>query len=80
MRAIFYWLRLFVAVVVLSLGMAALKATSFNGQYYVPLSEFARANGFSLTSPRGGGEAVLVNKNGVRLVFDVNSAQAQIAG
>jgi N-acetylmuramoyl-L-alanine amidase len=80
MRAIFYWLRLFVAAAVLSMGMAALKATSFNGQYYVPLSEFARANGFSLSNPRGGGEAVLVNKSGVRLVFDVNSVQAQIAG
>jgi N-acetylmuramoyl-L-alanine amidase len=80
MRLIFNGLRLFVAVTVLVMGMPAVKATSFNGQYYVPLAEFARANGFSLTSVRRGDEAVLTNKNGVRLVFDVNSAQAQIAG
>ena len=58
----------------------AVKAVSFNGQYYVPLSEYARANGFSLSSLRSGDQAVLTSKNGVRLVFDVNSAQAQIAG
>jgi N-acetylmuramoyl-L-alanine amidase len=80
MRVIFNGLRLFVAVTVLVMGMPAVKATSFNGQYYVPLAEFARANGFSLTSVRRGDEAVLTNKSGVRLVFDVNSAQAQIAG
>jgi N-acetylmuramoyl-L-alanine amidase len=80
MREIFYWLRLFVAATVLSVGTPALRATSFNGQYYVPLAEFARANSFSLTSLRRGDEAVLTNKNGVRLVFDVNSAQSQIAG
>ncbi len=53
-------------------------AASYNGQYYVPLSEFARANGFSIDTPRQG-EAIVTGKY-QRLVFDVNSAQAQING
>ena len=80
MRAIFYWLRLFVAVAILATGATPLNATSFNGQSYVSLAEFARANGFSLTSLRSGDEVILASKSGMRLVFDVNSAQAQIAG
>jgi N-acetylmuramoyl-L-alanine amidase len=80
MRAIFDWLRLVVAAAILVMVTPAVKAVSFNGQYYVPLAEFARANGFALTSQKSGAEAVLTSKSGVRLVFDVNSAQAQIAG
>ncbi|HUE35799.1 MAG TPA: N-acetylmuramoyl-L-alanine amidase [Candidatus Acidoferrum sp.] len=66
------------AVAILALAMPG-HAAYFNGQYYVPLEEFARANGFSLISVKRGDEAVLTNRN-VRLVFDVNSAQAEIAG
>jgi N-acetylmuramoyl-L-alanine amidase len=75
--------RSIVAAIVLALGIFSgaqfLSATSFNGQYYVPLADFARANGFHIYSPRAG-EDVLVNKGDLRLVFDVNSAQSQIGG
>ena len=70
--------RLAVAATVLAMA-TPMRAAYFNGQYYVPLEEFARANGFSLMSLKRGDEAVLTNRN-VRLVFDVNSAQAEIAG
>ncbi|HTR43854.1 MAG TPA: N-acetylmuramoyl-L-alanine amidase [Pseudomonadales bacterium] len=80
MRAILFLIRLTVMAAVLAVGLPVVKAVSFNGQYYVPLAEFARANGFSMASVRRGEEVVLVSKGGARLVFDVNSAQAQIAG
>jgi N-acetylmuramoyl-L-alanine amidase len=66
---------------VLAAGMfgARVSAATFNGQYYVPLTEFARANGLSVTSLRQGAEDVLTGR-GTRLVFDVNSAQSQIDG
>ena len=60
-------------------GAQFLNAASFNGQYYVPLADFARANGFHISTPKAG-EDVLMNKNNLRLVFDVNSAQAEIGG
>lgn len=60
-------------------GISPSYAASFNGQYYVPLAEFARGNGFSISTLKRGEEAVLVNRN-ARLVFDANSAQAQISG
>lgn len=83
MRATFGSLRSFVAPAVLMFGMLFgvefLNAATFNGQYYVPLADFARANGFHIYAPKAG-EDVLVNKNNLRLVFDVNSAQSQIGG
>lgn len=82
MRVMFNFLRLLAGAGVLVLGMFSgspfLNAASFNGQRYVQLAEFARANGFHISSETGR-EEVLVNKN-LRLVFDVNSAQAQIGG
>lgn len=63
----------------LSSGSTLVKAATFNGQHYVPLADFARANGFRLYSERAG-EDVLMNKNNFRLVFAVNSAQAEIGG
>ena len=69
---------LFVAAAILMAGSPLLNAATFNGQYYVPLADFARANGFHISSPRAG-EDVLAYKN-LQLVFDVNSAQAQIGG
>ena len=60
-------------------GALPLRGVSFNGQYYVPLAEFARENGFSISSLKRGEEVVLAYKS-LRLVFDVNSAQAQIGG
>lgn len=55
-----------------------MKAAIFNGQYYVPLASFARANGFRIHAVKDG-EDVLMNKS-LSMVFDVNSAQAQIGG
>jgi N-acetylmuramoyl-L-alanine amidase len=74
-------LRIFVTVMAWAVMTVApaLHAAYFNGQYYVPLADFAQANGFSLPTLKRGDEAVLTNK-GVRLVFDINSAQAEIAG
>jgi N-acetylmuramoyl-L-alanine amidase len=52
-------------------------AAFINGQSYVPLADWARGNGFyGFTHDR---EIILTNKNS-RLVFDVDSAQAQING
>ena len=82
MRSILISFRLVVVAVSMAIGVLAapgLRAATFNGQYYVPLSDFARAAGLNIVTSRGGDEAVLTNKN-VRLVFDINSAQAQIAG
>jgi N-acetylmuramoyl-L-alanine amidase len=82
MRVMFVYLRLIVAAAVLVFGIVFgspfLDAASFNGQYYVPLAAFARANGFHIYAAKAG-EDVLMNKN-LRLVFDVNSAQAQVGG
>ena len=70
----------FAAILIVGIaGALPLRAASFNGQYYVPLSEFARQNGFAITSAEGGRETVLTKKN-LRLVFDINSAQAEIGG
>jgi N-acetylmuramoyl-L-alanine amidase len=81
MRAILMLSRFFVAAAWFA-SLAAtlpLRAASFNGQYYVPLADFARQNGFSCYPLKGGGETVLTKKN-LRFVFDVNSAQASIEG
>jgi N-acetylmuramoyl-L-alanine amidase len=81
MRAILRFFRFLPAAILAAaiVGPAPLRAPSFNGQYYVPLADFARQNGFSGFTQKGGQEAVLTRKN-LRLVFDVNSAQAEIAG
>ncbi|MGH7979136.1 MAG: N-acetylmuramoyl-L-alanine amidase family protein, partial [Limisphaerales bacterium] len=60
------------------LGALRVKAVTFEGQYYVPLAEFARANGFRLYAASAR-EDVLQNGN-MRLIFDVNSAHAEIGG
>ncbi len=54
-------------------------AASINGQNYVPLAEWARGNGFYGFTRNRGDEIVLTNR-AARLVFDVDSAQAQING
>jgi N-acetylmuramoyl-L-alanine amidase len=82
MRAIIRILGLTALAVVLGLGYfnaLPAHAVTFDGQYYVPLADFARGNGMGLSSFKMGDENVLTNKT-MRLVFDVNSAQAQIAG
>lgn len=82
MRVTFVFLRLFMGAVLIAAGtlFCALssEAATFDGQYYVPLTDFARANGFRLYAANAR-EYVLENKN-IRLVFDVNSAQASVAG
>jgi N-acetylmuramoyl-L-alanine amidase len=75
---IFRWAGLLLAALAL-FGSPRLQAASFNGQYYVPLAEFARETGFKLLMLKNGSEEVLTNRN-ARLVFDINSAQAQING
>jgi N-acetylmuramoyl-L-alanine amidase len=79
MRTILRLFQVLLAVTILAAVMdrAALRAATFNGQYYVPLSDFAHSYGFSLDNE--GREAILTSKS-MRLVFDVNSAQAQING
>jgi N-acetylmuramoyl-L-alanine amidase len=83
MRVMFVHFRLFSAATVfvfeILFGASLLNAATYNGQYYVPLADFARANGFRIYSSKAG-EDVLMNKNNLRLVFDVNSAQSQIGG
>jgi N-acetylmuramoyl-L-alanine amidase len=78
MRAILVSFRFLTLAVLLAMAMPS-RAAYFNGQYYVPLADFARANGFSCYQQKHGGELALQNKS-TRMVFDVNSAQAQIAG
>lgn len=82
MRAIFIFLRSVVGAAVLIIGIVSgspfVNAATFDGQHYVPLAEFARANGFHIYA-QSSREDVLT-KNNLRLVFDVNSAQAQIGG
>ena len=55
------------------------KAAFINGQNYVPLADWARGNGFYGFTLNRGEEIVLTNRT-MRLVFDVDSAQAQING
>jgi len=67
----------------LLLGASPLRAALINGQNYVPLAEWAGANGFYDLARNHGGdhgsEIILTNKNS-RLMFDVDSAQAEING
>jgi N-acetylmuramoyl-L-alanine amidase len=74
----FFWVA--AIFIIVALGVLPSSAVTFNGQPYVPLSDFARANGFSLSASKRGDEAVLTSKGGGRLVFDVNSAQSEING
>lgn len=75
-------MRFVLAVTILVIGTFGIfpsDAATFNGQYYLPLSDFAQANGLSISTLKQGQEAVLTNKN-ARLVFNANSAQAEISG
>jgi N-acetylmuramoyl-L-alanine amidase len=57
---------------------AALSAF-INGQNYVPLADWAHANGLNGFTRNRGDEIVLTNR-ATRLIFDVDSAQAEING
>jgi N-acetylmuramoyl-L-alanine amidase len=56
-----------------------IKASLINGHNYTPLGDWARANGFYGFTRDHGDEIVLTNRM-ARLVFDVDSAQAEING
>ena len=71
--------KLFSLLVLFCLAIFAAHAVSINGQNYVPLAEWARGNGFYGFTLNRGDEIVLTNRT-ARLVFDVDSAQAQING
>lgn len=73
--------KLFSLLVLFCLAFFALPAHAVfvNGQNYVPLADWARGNGFYGFTRNGGLEIVLTNRT-ARLVFDVDSAQAQING
>jgi N-acetylmuramoyl-L-alanine amidase len=65
----------------LSLGLFATpaRAATINGQNYVPLANWASANGLSTFWLRRGDEVALTNRT-MRLVFDKDSHTAQING
>jgi N-acetylmuramoyl-L-alanine amidase len=54
-------------------------AAFINGQNYVPLAGWARANGLNYSRLKRGGEIVATNRT-TRLVFDVDSRNAEING
>jgi N-acetylmuramoyl-L-alanine amidase len=54
-------------------------AAFINGQNYTPLAEWARGNGF-YGFTRNRGEEIILTNRAARLVFDVNSSQAEING
>jgi N-acetylmuramoyl-L-alanine amidase len=72
--------RNFLPLVFLCLAFCAgaARAAFINGQNYVPLADWARANGFRVAS-LSRAETVLTNKSS-RLVFDTDSADAKING
>ena len=63
----------------LALFAGPVSAAFINGQNYVALADWAHANGFGGYTRDSGREVVLTNRQ-ARLVFDVNSAQAEING
>ena len=72
---------LFTLLTVLSLEFFTLPAGAvlINGHSYTPLWEWARGNGFYGFSRDHGDEIVLTNRT-ARLVFDVDSASAEVNG
>ncbi|MGO8763820.1 MAG: N-acetylmuramoyl-L-alanine amidase family protein [Limisphaerales bacterium] len=70
-------MKFFSVWVIFALGLSVSSAAFIDGQEYIPLTDWARANGFHLSIANR--EVVLADKT-ARLVFDVNSAQAQING
>jgi len=69
---------LFVAALLASGGPAA-HAALINGHNYTPLGDWARATGFYGFTRDNGHEIVLTNRT-AQMVFDVDSAQAEING
>jgi N-acetylmuramoyl-L-alanine amidase len=73
--------KLFLPLVLFCLAFCAtqMHAAFVNGQNYMPLADWARGNGLNGFTRNRGLEIVLTNRT-ARLVFDVDSAQAQING
>jgi len=63
----------------LTLGGLTMHAALINGHNYTPIGEWAHANGFYGFTRDHGHEIVLTNRT-AQLVFDVDSAQAEING
>ena len=62
-----------------ALGAGPADAALINGRNYVALGDWARASGLSAAWARRGAEILVTNRT-TRLLFDVDSAQAQING
>lgn len=62
-----------------ALGAGPAEAALINGRNYVALGEWARANGLNAAWSRRGAEIIVTNRS-TRLVFDVDSAAAEING
>ncbi len=73
--------KFFSLFVALCFALCALSAhaVSINGHNYTPLTDWARGNGFYGFTRDHGNEILLTNRT-MRLVFDVDSAQAEING
>ncbi len=71
--------KLFLLLIFFCLAIFASRAVSINGQNYVPLAAWARANGLNGFTLNRGDEILLTNRT-TRLVFDVDSHDAEING
>jgi N-acetylmuramoyl-L-alanine amidase len=67
------------AILFVALCQLPAHAATINGQYYVPLSDWAGANGLKTFWLRHGGEVAATNRT-ARLVFKVDSNTAEING
>ncbi len=70
-------MKLFSVVAVLVFGISVSNAAYLDGQNYVPLGDWARANGFHMAIAN---RDVLLTGKTSHLAFEVDSAQAQING
>ena len=60
-------------------GLSPGHAAAFNGQSYVPVADWARANGLKCSWFKRGNEVVATNRT-TRLVFDKDSRMAEVNG
>jgi N-acetylmuramoyl-L-alanine amidase len=77
----FAWLKKFALLLVLCLAFCLLPAPAavINGQSYVPLVDWARANGLKCFWLKRGDEVLATNRT-ARLVFDKDSRMAEVNG
>jgi N-acetylmuramoyl-L-alanine amidase len=78
----FAWPKLFALLLLalcLSSALSLARANGFNGQNYVPIAEWARANGLHCFWLKRGDEIVVTNRT-TRLVFDKYSRMAEVNG